>query len=745
MTAGTNTRRFYFGGWLLAILRVDIETFSRIDLKKCGLYKYAEDDSTELLSAVYRWDESKEVTLWIPLKTVPGKCATALKEGIADLKAKGFIVKVVCQTHVPQEVREHIERKGIVSAFNAPFERVVLNGTAGKRVGWPTMAIEQMRCTAVKARCASMPGGLGDACNAMGTYPKSEAGHLVMLQLARPRKPSKEDPSDRWTIARVPEKYAQLYLYNIDDVLAESDLDTHLPSVSDDEWENWFMDQEMNDRGVAADLPAVDDFLYLIDQRKKELEARCIEVTKFKPTQREQIANWIRANGYPQLLDLQADTVRHIVELDTKCPDAVKEILTIYSTYGMKAVAKYNTILNAVCKDGRLHGMFEFVGAGTTGRWSSKLVQLQNLFRPVIDDCDEAFEAVSIRDLQWIKDLWPEEPMKVFASCIRGALCAAPGTRLMAIDYSGIESRFGAWVFDEHWKIKVFRDYDTILGYENGKAIRKGYDNYVMAYSELFGIPPEEVQKWQRQQAKPIELALLYEGGVHSFVTMAANYNVDLKELADSVWSSLDREALDSAEWMWDKYGKASGMDRKIYLACDSIKWMWRHKHPHVVQGWKDLKAAAIAAVENPGEVFAIPNKKVMFKIIDRWLVMLLPSGRKIRYFEPRVSGEGRDRQMTYMGVDTDTRRWMRTSIYGGAQANHVCQGGSSDFIRYGMRELRREGYPLVMTVHDEVVMECGEPFHDFKTAQKIYTRKQAWARDFPLACEGFEAQRFRK
>jgi DNA polymerase len=203
-------------------------------------------------------------------------------------------------------------------------------------------------------------------------------------------------------------------------MLAEADLDVHLPPVTDDEWENWFMDQEMNDRGVYADLDAVHDFLDLIEKRKAELAARCIEVTGFKPTQSGEIANWVRNNGWPKLENLQADTVAYIIEKEPTCPENVKEILQIFSTYGMKAVAKFKTILSAVCKDGRLHGMFVFYGASTTGRWSSKIVQLQNLFRPVIEDCDLAFDCVKERDLDWVKAMFPEEPMRVFARGTRG-------------------------------------------------------------------------------------------------------------------------------------------------------------------------------------------------------------------------------------------------------------------------------------------------------------------------------------
>jgi DNA polymerase len=544
---------------------------------------------------------------------------------------------------------------------------------------------------------------------------------------------------------RVPDKYLQLWSYCIDDVKAERDLDKNLPEVSAQEWEYYAMDQRLNDRGVLVDLTTVAHFQFLIDQYKEELAAFCLKQTGFKPTQREEIANWVRSNGWPKLTDLQADTVKGLVK-DPAVPEKVKVILRLYSTYGMKAVSKYNTLVSAACKDGRLRGMFSFYGAATTGRWSSKIVQLQNLFRPVIEDCDAAIDAVVERDINLIRWLFEDvDPMKVFASCIRGMLHASPGNKIVGIDYSGIESRFGAWLFDENWKIKVFRDYDTIIGYDGKKPIRKGYDNYVMTWAELFRMDPKDVTKNQRQQAKPIELALLYEGGVGAFVTFAGNYGVDLNLMADSVWGSLEPWALDSAEWMWEKFGKASDLPKRTYLACDAIKHMWRAKHPKTTEGWKCLKNAAIMAVENPGKVFGLPNKKVMFSVRDRWLVVLLPSGRKLRYFEPRVTGTDRDKVLSYLGVDTETRRWMRTSTYGGKWCENICQGGSSDFIRFGMWNLEKEGYPVVMTVHDEAVVDTPVDYSELEVMTKFYTRKEAWAKDFPLAAEGFVADRFRK
>ena len=185
--------------------------------------------------------------------------------------------------------------------------------------------------------------------------------------------------------------------------------------------------------------------------------------TGVRPTQRAKIADWIRANGFEQLADMQAETVKALIA-GNKCPDNVKEVLQLYSTYGMKAVSKLDAIEDAVCANGRLHGMFLYYGAGT-GRWSSLIVQLQNLFRPVIDDPETAIDAFEKLDLEWVRALWPDtDPMKVIASTLRGMLIPAVGHDLLFLDFAGVESRVNAWLWDEEWKLEAFREYDAGTG-----------------------------------------------------------------------------------------------------------------------------------------------------------------------------------------------------------------------------------------------------------------------------------------
>ena len=372
-------------------VHLDVETYSESDLKKEGAYRYAEHPSTELLVLCYAFD-SGPVQTWWPHD----------------------------DPFVPDDLRQHVESGGLACAHNAQFERVILNGVAGQKVGFPTLRIAQMRCTAAKAAAHGLPRALADATEALGTHRKQTDGVASMRALSRPRTGKEK----RYTPENSPEKFAQLGEYCANDVEAERGLDNAIPDLSSTEQRVYELDQVINDRGIGVDLQAVADAQALIAEYKAEMAAECLAATGVNPTQREKIADWVRAKGYAQLPDLQAETVKLAVR-DPACPENVARVLRIYSTYGAKAASKYEAIERMVCADGRLHGMFLYHGAGT-GRWASLGVQLQNLFRPVIDDPDVAIDCFATRDLDWLRALYPEtDPMKVIGSCIRGMLVAA--------------------------------------------------------------------------------------------------------------------------------------------------------------------------------------------------------------------------------------------------------------------------------------------------------------------------------
>lgn len=750
----------------MTVAHVDIESFSEADLKSVGLFKYAEHESTEILCLGYRFDEGP-VTVWVPQTSLP-------QEIVQGFAAQAPHARLLVQPEVPADLRAHIESGGEVRAHNAPFERVVLNGVAGRKVNFPVLDVRNVVCTAAKTAASGLPRGLGDAASALGTPGKDDAGRISMLQTTKPKRPTKKDPSTRYTPENAPEKFLDLYLYNADDVLAEAGVDAAVPDLPPHEGKTvWPLDQEINQRGVLADLTNTARAKALIAEYKQQLEEAMEKATRpaadplstepvvgLKPTQREKIAEWIRANGFPGLMDLQAETINALVKRED-VPDNVKHVLRIYSTYNQKATSKFDTLEEMACSDGRLRGLFTYWGANT-GRWSSTGVQLQNLARGAIEDPETAIEALASQNLDWIRCIYPNvDPMRVFSSCVRGMLVPAPGHDLLFADYAGIESRVNAWLFDERWKLEAFRAYDA----------GTGPDLYKLAYARAFQVEIGSVTKSQRQIGKVMELALGYEGGVGAFVTMVQTYGINLAEMAEQVFPALPEDVLESALWMWNRFGRGTDLPERVFMACDGLKQLWRRQHPGIVEGWKELKNAAELAVQFPGNAYPAAAGKLLFKVVKgpqghEWLCMLLPSRqRMLRYFSPvwtppkkmtvvekdEFTGELKEierevpGEMHYMGIDTKTRRYMRTSTYGGKLCENAVQAISRDVLVNGMLKVEAAGYPIVMTVHDEIVTEPKEGFGSEDEVKQLMCSPLDWAPGLPLAVETARAKRYRK
>lgn len=672
----------------VAHCHVDIETFSKVNLKKTGVYSYAEDPSTEILVVCYKFGHDGPVNVWIPME--PDDFPEEARPKVDDDAV------LYVQPHCPDDIEEWAVLGGEFRAWNAMFERVVLRGPAGKRIGFPQVPAKQWFCTMAKAAAHSLPQALERAADACGTHPKDKTGGAVMLQLAKPRKPSKKDKSERWTIDTHPLKYKLLYEYCEDDVRAESDLDRYIPELSPNEKRAYHLDQLINDRGVSIDLDKVADVQVLIDDYKGRLNEQCQNWTGVRATQRDKLVDWIREDAFYPIENMQVPTILEAVQ-DPGCPDHVKRVLRLYSTHNMKAVTKYSAMERAVCADARLRGMFAY-HAASTGRWASRIVQLQNLYRPNKKvDPDLAIDMFQFRDLDYFKDFWEVNPMVAFASCVRGMLVPGPEKLLLCIDFSAIEARVVAWLAGQDDILQVFRD---------------GKDVYVFTAAKIFRVSIEEVDDERRFIGKIAVLALGYQGGKKAFAKMAKQYGVDIDE--------------DFA---------------------DDIKVDWRAANTKIVNLWYDLEEAACAAIANPGNIYKAARGLLMFKVVGDWLYMRLPSGRRLAYYKPRLDSEGKP---TYLGVDTYTRLWTRCKTYGGKLVENATQAVARDLLLFSMFNLEDAGYPLIGTVHDEVMMEideCPEALwqSQLDAASEIMCRIPKWAGDLPVAAEGFVARRYRK
>jgi DNA polymerase len=338
------------------------------------------------------------------------------------------------------------------------------------------------------------------------------------------------------------------------------------------------------------------------------------------------------------------------------------------------------------------------------------------------------------------------DPMKVFASCVRGHLVSAPGKNLLALDFAGIESRVVAWLAGEEWKLKAFRAYDA----------GTGPDTYKLAYSDTFQVSVASVTPDQRQVGKVIDLSIdNYQGGVGAFVTMTKTYGVNLEKLADAFYHKIPADIREQSEWFMEK-GGSKGLPARIFVTCDSIKRIRRLKIPNIVRLWEDMEKAAIYATSNPGKVYWIPSKKIGFMVKGAWLYMRLPSNRRIAYYKPEIHRnqvedengdlvDGTNEHLTYMGTDTYTRRWMRVSTYGGRLVQNAGEGVPRDLLCNGMLAAEEAGYETIMTVHDEAVFEIDERFGSLDEAKLIICSVPLWAEGLPVAAAGWRGQRCRK
>jgi DNA polymerase len=685
-------------------IHIDIESYSEESLKKAGMYKYSEHVSTEIWEVCWSQGDGP-VNVWIPWGAYDWQWDEFDEQYFIDgitawaVRKKVDLGDIYITPECPPELVEHAKKGGQFRAHNSGFERTMLNGKPGQQIQFPHTEIDQWVCTASMAAAHSLPRALGNVATELESHGKDQVGKQDMLAICKPR----TGKIKRYTPQNAPDRFVRAYCYCIDDVLAERGIDKLIPDLSPHEQKVFFLDQLINDRGVRVDLPAVANVQVLIKKYKIYLKKRCREITEefggtpINPSQTEKIANWIREQGYP-MENLQAATMKAAVA-DKKVPPQVKKVVSIRLLDSMKAISKYNAMERAVMADGRLHGMFLYHGAGT-GRWSSMIVQLQNLFRPIIKDPENAIEAFNERELDWIRALYSEDPMKVFASCVRGMLIPGDGYDLLAMDYAAIEARGVAWLAGQEDILDVFRDHGKIYEYTASSIYHTPRELHLLkAMADDF---PE-----RRFVGKVAVLALGYQGGKKAFAKMAKNYGVEIPE----------EEA-------------------------EEIKVNWRKANPKIVQLWYDMEAAAINALEDPGHAYALQSsKKIIFKVEGDFLYMRLPGGRRLAYFKPEL----RDGKITYMGIDTYSRRWMRCSTYGGKLTENAVQAISRDLLVLAMFRLEEAGYPIIGTVHDEVILEILEAFGSQKEVAQIMCILPKWADGLPVKAEGFRAKRYRK
>lgn len=685
-------------------LFIDIETYNETPIT-AGTYRYAE--TAEVMLIGWAIDDG-EPQVW---------------DGTADEQVPVALARAICDDTV------------LLVAHNSQFDRTVL----GLQMPGMCPPLARWRDSMVKAMAHGLPGGLdkiGQILNLAEDAKKHKDGKELIQLFCKPR--PKNSALRRATSATHPEEWARFKAYTSNDIVAMRAIYRKLPSwnYQANEIALWHLDQTINGRGIQVDLDFANAAITAVNKEKAVLAERTAELTEgavASTTQRDVLLAHLLSEHDVALPDLQSSTLERRIT-DPDLPWAVRELLAVRLQASMTGATKYAALVKAVSRDGRLRGTLQFDGAARTRRWSGRLFQPQNLFRPpkhISEQWEAVIQAIQVGAI----DLINANVMEACAATVRGALVAASGRKLVVADLSNIEGRDQAWLAGEQWKLRAFRDFDA----------GTGHDMYKLAYAKSFGVKPEDVTKDQRQVGKVQELALGYAGGVGAFLAFSLVYGIDLEAMAEEaerhippdVWA----ESLGFYDWTVRKKRGTFKLSQRGFVVCESFKRLWRMAHPEIVATWGELDQAVKSAIGQPGVTFSC--RKFKTRRDGSWLRIGLPSGRCLCYPSPQVNDHG---EISYMGVNQYTRKWGRIKSFGGKFFENACQGVARDVMADNMLAIENAGYPIVLTVHDEVVTET--PDSEKFTAgglASLLAANNSWTQGLPLAAAGFEAYRYRK
>jgi DNA polymerase len=485
-----------------------------------------------------------------------------------------------------------------------------------------------------------------------------------------------------------PDKWATFKRYNLRDVETEMGIQQRLGKfpVPDSVWEEYHIDQEINDRGVALDLELVNQAIHMDARSREELTAAMREITELEnPNSVQQVKQWLSDNG------LETDTLgkKAVAELLKTAAPELKEALSLRQQLAKSSVKKYQAMETAVCSDGRARGMFQFYGANRTGRWAGRLIQMQNLPQNHLPDLREAHDLVRQGNFPAVKMLYEDVP-DTLSQLIRTAFIPREGAKFIVSDFSAIEARVIAWFAGEEWRQKVFA---------------QGGDIYCASASQMFKVPVEKhgVNGHLRQKGKIAELALGYGGSVGALKAMGAIEmgltEEELKPLVDA----------------------------------------WRQANPNIVRFWWDVDRAVKNAIQNRA---SDETHGILFHYQSGYLFITLPSGRRLAYVKPRI-GENRfgGESVTYEGVGS-TKKWERLESYGPKFVENIVQATARDILCYAMGTLRH--CSIVMHIHDELVIEA-DPRMSLDAVCEQMGRTPPWAKGLLLRADGYECDFYKK
>ena len=642
-------------------LEIDIESFSDVDLTKCGVYKYASAPDFEVILFAYSVDGG-------PVRQV-------------DL-ASG--------EKIPAEIIAALEDDTVIKwAFNANFERVCLS----RYLGYPTgdyLMPDSWRCSMVWAAYLGLPLSLEGVGTVLGLEKqKLTEGKNLIKYFCQPCAPTKSNGGRTRNLpADAPEKWEAFKTYNIRDVEVEMAIQARLSNypVPESVWEEYHLDQEINDRGIMIDRELVDQALLIDARSKSDLMARLQAMTELdNPNSVQHLKSYLADRG------IEADSLgkKEVAAMIKTVPGDIAEVLSLRLQLAKSSVKKYQAMRNSACEDDRCRGMFFFYGANRTGRFSGRIVQLQNLPQNHIPDLAEARSLVKCGGYEALELLYENIP-EVLSELIRTAFVPQPGYKFCVADFSSIEARVLSWLAGERWRMDVFMN--------NG-------DIYCASASAMFGVPVEKHGRNAelRQKGKIAELALGYGGSVGALKSMGA-LEMGLTE-------------------------------EELQPLVDS----WRTANPNIVRFWWDVDRAVKKAVKQREPSVL---RGIRFECRSGMLFITLPSGRRLSYVKPRI-GENRfsTESVTYEGVG-GTKRWERIESYGPKFVENIVQAISRDILCYAMRTLSH--CRICAHVHDELIIECRKDASLEAICEQM-GRTPLWAEGLVLRADGYETQFYKK
>jgi len=607
--------------------------------------------------------------------------AYALGKGEVQLWLPGF--------PVPGEIQYALDEGMDFRAWNAQFERVMWACIGVIDHGFPRVPRECWVDTAAEAAAMSLPRGLGKAAQVLGTgHQKDDGGHRLMLQMAKPRT---RDPLTWWD---QPEKVARLADYCQQDVETERAIAYKLRRLSESETATYQLDQQANDRGVRIDVPLVKALKALADEAVARANARLVEISEGAieaVTNPQNVLRWLRGTGLP-LEDLTKQTVAEA--LDGDLTPEQREVLQIRADAGKTSVKKLEAMLQWAGPDDRARGMLLYHGAGT-GRWAGKGIQPQNFPRPTVEDPERYIPQVLEGDYDGIEEA--VGVMELVPSLLRSCLVAGEGSRFLCADFSAIEGHVTAW----------------LAGQDTGML------SYEQMAGAIFGMDPENVEKdsMERQVGK--------------VAVLGCGFGMGWKKYQETVkaWTGLDID------------------DDLAHEAVD----VYRMENGRIKRLWNDLQSAATDAVRHPGKVVMCGrNGSVKYVVRGKFLWCVLPSGRPLAYANPTIEdrmapwGDMTQSVMVWT-VDSMTKKWVQRSLYGGLQTENVVQATARDLMANSMRRVQAAGYNVVLTVHDEVLVETPNDNGSLSEFNALMSERPNWCQNMPLQVEGWEGQRYRK